>query len=232
MIFVQFPDGKKQEFNKGISPLEIAKGISVSLAKKIVAAKYNGELIEITRPLVVDGSLKLLTEDDPESFEVLNHSAAHLMAQAIRKYYPHANFGVGPAIEEGFYYDVDFGDQSFSDSELPKIEAMMKQLAKENYSIVRKEVSYEEAKNIFAYDPYKLELIDEHKADGLTVYEQGDFIDLCRGGHVPSTSYIKHFKLLNLAGAYWRGDAQNKQLVRIYGVAFFKAEQLDAHLNS
>jgi len=230
MISVQFPDGKKQEFNKGISPLEIAKGISVSLAKKIVAAKYNGELIEITRPLVEDGSLKLLTEDDPESFEVLNHSAAHLMAQAIRKYYPHANFGVGPAIEEGFYYDVDFGDQSFSDSELPKIEAMMKQLAKENYSIVRKEVSYEEAKNIFAYDPYKLELIDEHKADGLTVYEQGDFIDLCRGGHVPSTSYIKHFKLLNLAGAYWRGDAQNKQLVRIYGVAFFKAEQLDAHL--
>ncbi len=230
MLNIQFPDGQIKQFNEGVNAFEIASSISPSLAKKVIAAKFNDELIELFRPLKNDGSIKLLTETDSESFEVLNHSAAHLLAQAIRKFYPHAYFGVGPAIEEGFYYDVDFGKDSFSDTELIKIENEMKKLVKENFKIERRDVSYEEAKQIFANDPYKLELIEQFKRDGLSVYQQGQFIDLCRGGHVPSTSYIKHFKLLSIAGAYWRGDSTKQQLVRIYGVAFFKAEDLEKHL--
>ncbi|MBN3490662.1 threonine--tRNA ligase [Acholeplasma equirhinis] len=227
---ITFPDGSIKEFNKGISPLQIAESISISLAKKVVAAKFNGHLIESNRGLLEDGSLILLTAKDKESLDVLNHSAAHLMAQAIKRLYPNAKFGVGPAIEEGFYYDVDFGDDIFSDAKLPELEKVMAELAKADFKIERKEVSFEEAQELFKNDAYKLELIEQFKADGLTVYSQGDFTDLCRGGHVPSTSYIKNFKLLSLAGAYWRGDVKNKQLTRIYGTAFFTPEELAKHL--
>lgn len=230
MIKITLPDGSMKTYEKGITPLEIAKRISISLAKKVVAAVYNNEDIELSRPLLEDGTFKLLTESDPESFKVLNHSAAHLLAQAIKRLYPHAKFGVGPAIEEGFYYDVDFGDEKFSDENLPKLEKMMHQLVLENHSIERHEVSYEEARKIFKEDEYKLELIEVYKNDGLTVYTQGEFTDLCRGGHVPSTKYIKNFKILNLAGAYWRGDAKNHQLTRIYGVAYFNKKDLDDYL--
>lgn len=231
MIQIKFMDGNVRSYDKGIHVIEVAKSLSISLAKKVVAAKFNGNFIEINRPLLEDGELILLTKEDSDSFNVLNHSAAHLLAQAIHLLYPSANFGVGPAIEEGFYYDVDFKDQTFTDQDLLTLEKKMKELAKKDFSIERLEVSYEEAVQVFSHDPYKLELIEQYKDTQLSLYRQGEFIDLCRGGHVPSTRFIEHFKLLSLAGAYWKGDAKNKQLVRIYGVAFFTKEALDAHLN-
>ena len=201
MINITFPDGHKKDYEKGITALDIAKDISISLAKKVIAASFNDALIELSRPLNEDGSIELLLPKDEKSFEVLNHSAAHLLAQAIRTVYPDAQFGVGPAIEEGFYYDVDFKQHTFTDADLPKIEKIMQKLSQDNYAIERMEVSYEKARQIFKGDPYKLELIEMYKEDQLSVYKQGAFIDLCRGGHVPSTSYIKHFKLLSIAGA-------------------------------
>jgi threonyl-tRNA synthetase len=161
----------------------------------------------------------------------LNHSTAHLLAQAVRSIYPNACFGVGPSIEEGFYYDNDLGDVKFTDEMLPEIEKKMAERAKQGFAIQGREVSYEEAKVIFKQDPYKLELIEGLKDEKISVYQQGDFIDLCRGGHVSNTKEIKYFKLLNLAGAYWRGNSDNKMLSRVYGVAFFTKEALDAHLH-
>ncbi len=230
MINITFPDGSIKAFRKGITALEIAESISISLAKKAIAAVFNKDYIELSRTLDEDGILELLTDRDPRVLDVLNHSTAHLMAQAITHLYPGAAFGVGPAIEEGFYYDVDFGDAKVNDEDLAAIEKEMLKLAEQDLKIVRREVSYEEAKQIFSSDPYKLELIEEHKDAGLTVYTQGDFMDLCRGGHVPSTKLLKNFKLLNLAGAYWRGDSHNKMLNRIYGTSFINKKDLDAHL--
>ncbi|HBG33010.1 MAG TPA: threonine--tRNA ligase, partial [Acholeplasmataceae bacterium] len=230
MIKITLPDGSIKDFNKGATALMVAESISSGLAKKAIAAVFNKNYIELSRRLEEDGMLEILTEKDPRVLDVLNHSTAHLMAQAIVKLYPKACFGVGPAIEEGFYYDVDFGDEKVSDEDLLKIESQMLKFAEQGFEMVRREVSYVEAKKIFAHDPYKLELIEQFKEDGLTVYTQGDFTDLCRGGHVPSTKYIKHFKLLNLAGAYWRGDSDNKMLVRIYGTSFLNKKDLDAHL--
>jgi len=231
MIHITFPDGSIKSYEKGITPLEIAEGISQSLAKKALAAVFNTDYIELSRKLTEDGTLELLTEKDPRILDIVNHSTAHLLAQAITHLYPGACFGVGPAIEEGFYYDVDFGDDKINEEDLSKIEAEMLRLADENLSIVRKEVTYEEAKHIFKQDPYKLELIEEHKNAGLTVYSQGDFTDLCRGGHVPSTRILKFFKLLTIAGAYWRGDSKNKMLVRVYGTSFLNKKDLEAHLH-
>jgi len=230
MINITFPDGSVKAFDKGITALEIAQGISISLAKKAIAAVFNKEYIELSRELNEDGVLELLTDRDPRVIDVLNHSTAHLMAQAITHLYKGVAFGVGPAIDEGFYYDIDFGDAKVNDEDLAAIEKEMMKIAEQDLKIERKEVSYEEAQKIFANDPYKLELIDTFKDDGLTVYTQGDFTDLCRGGHVPSTKMIKNFKLLNLAGAYWRGNSENKMLVRIYGTSFLSKKDLDAHL--
>ncbi len=230
MIQLTFPDGSIKEFNKGISAFSVAESISSGLAKKAIAAVFNKQYIELSRTLEEDGVIEILTEKDPRILNVINHSTAHLMAQAIKRLYPNACFGVGPAIDEGFYYDVDFGDVKVTDEDLVKIEKVMAELTLEDFSIVRKEVSYEEAQTLFAHDPYKLELIEEFKNDGLTVYSQGEFTDLCRGGHVPSTKMLKHFKLLNLAGAYWRGNSDNKMLVRIYGTSFLSKKDLDAHL--
>ena len=231
MINIQFPDGSIKAFEQGISAKGIAESISMSLAKKAIAAIFDGDYIELSRPLLKDGKLEILTDKDARILDVLNHSTAHLMAQAITRLYPGVCFGVGPAIEEGFYYDVDFLDYKVNDEDLPKIEQEMLKLSEANFSIERKEVSYEEAKKIFEKDPYKLELIEQFKVDGLTVYSQGEFIDLCRGGHVPSTNYIKHFKLLSLAGAYWRGNSDNKMLLRIYGTSFLSKKDLENHLN-
>ncbi len=230
MIKITFPDGSIKDFNKGVTAMMVAESISSGLAKKAIAAVFNKNYIELSRHLEEDGMLEILTEKDPRVLDVLNHSTAHLMAQAIVKLYPKACFGVGPAIEEGFYYDVDFGDDKINDEDLLKIEKEMAKLAEQGFEIIRREVSYAVAKKIFAHDPYKLELIEQFKADGLTVYTQGDFTDLCRGGHVPNTKYIKNFKLLNLAGAYWRGDSDKKMLVRIYGTSFLTKKDLDAHL--
>jgi threonyl-tRNA synthetase len=229
-MIITFPDKSQKHFESGITPLEIAHGISPSLAKRTLAAKFNDEYIEANRKLETDGTLVLLTEKDLESLDVLRHSTAHLMAQAITNLFPGACFGVGPAIKEGFYYDVDFAEHKVNDSDLVTIEKEMERLSNQKYEIIRREVSYEEAKDIFKHDVYKLELIEEFKDDGLTVYQQGDFIDLCRGGHVNNTGSIKHYKLLSLAGAYWRGDSKNKMLVRVYGTAFFNKKDLDAHL--
>ncbi len=230
MIQIIFPDGSKKAFEKGITPYEIAQGISMSLAKKAVAAVFNDEYIELNRALLEDGRFALLTDKDEKALDVINHSTAHLMAQAIVSLYPQACFGVGPYIEEGFYYDVDFGDAKINDEDLLKIEKEMHRLAEQGFDINREEVTYEQAQKIFNHDPYKLEIIEDYKHTQLTVYRQGEFVDLCRGGHVLNTKMIKHFKLLNLAGAYWRGNSDNKMLVRIYGTSFFSKKDLDAHL--
>lgn len=230
MITIIFPDKSQKQFSQGITPFKIAQGISPSLAKQAIAAVFNDEYIESNRPLMTDGHLAILTERDERALDVLNHSTAHLMAQAITELYPGAHFGVGPAIEEGFYYDMDLGEHKINDEDLERIEQKMHELQKEDYPIVRKEVSYEEAKAIFKNDPYKLAIIEDYKDAQLSVYEQGSFIDLCRGGHVPSTKYVKHFKLLSLAGAYWRGDSNNIMLNRIYGTSFFSKKALDEHL--
>ncbi|MDX9692381.1 MAG: TGS domain-containing protein, partial [Acholeplasmataceae bacterium] len=230
MIQIKFPDGSVKAFEKGITPYQIAESISMSLAKKALAAVFNHDYVELSRALLEDGMLEILTEKDPRILDVVNHSTAHLLAQAITHLYPGACFGVGPAIEEGFYYDVDFGDFKVTEDDLVSIEKEMLKLADANLSIERHEVSYEQAKEIFKKDPYKLELIEAHKEAGLTVYSQGDFTDLCRGGHVLSTKNLKFFKLLSIAGAYWRGDSNNKMLVRVYGTSFLNKKDLDAHL--
>ena len=230
MINIKFPDGSIKQYEQNVTAHDIASSISISLAKKSVAAIFNDQYIELNRPLTEDGDLSLLTKDDERSLNVLRHSTAHLMAQAITKLYPGACFGVGPYIDEGFYYDVDFGDTKVSDEDLLKIEKEMRKLAEQNFDIVREEVTYKQAQQIFSKDPYKLEIIEDYKNDQLSIYRQGDFVDLCRGGHVQSTKEIKFFKLLSLAGAYWRGNSNNKMLQRIYGTSFFSQKDLDAYL--
>lgn len=229
-INIQFPDGNKKAFDKGITTEEIAQSISPGLRKKAVAGKFNQQLIDLTRPLEEDGEIEIVTPGSEEALEVLRHSTAHLMANALKRLYGNVQFGVGPVIEGGFYYDFDMENKISSD-DFEKIEKMMKQIVNENHKIERKVVSREEAKEFFKDDPYKLELIDAILQDEMvTLYSQGDFTDLCRGVHVPSTAKIKEFKLLSTAGAYWRGDSNNKMLQRIYGTAFFDKKDLKAHL--
>lgn len=219
MINITFPDGAVREFESGITTFEIAQSISNSLAKKALAGKFNGALIDTTRAITEDGSLEIVTPDHEDAFEVLRHSAAHLFAQAAKRLYPNIHLGVGPAIENGFYYDTDNADGQISNEDLEAIEAEMAKIVKENHLCIRQEVTKEEALEIFADDPYKVELISEHADAGLTVYRQGEFVDLCRGPHVPSTGRIQVFKLLNVAGAYWRGNSDNAMMQRVYGTA-------------
>ncbi|MBZ8172935.1 threonine--tRNA ligase [Staphylococcus cohnii] len=229
-INITFPDGNAKAFEKGITTEEIAHSISPGLRKKAVAGKLNGQLIDLTRPIETDGEIEIVTPGSDEALEVLRHSTAHLMAQALKRLYGDVKFGVGPVIDGGFYYDFDM-TESVSSDDFEKIEKTMKQIVNENYPIERKVVSRDEAKTFFADDPYKLELIDAIPEDeNVTLYSQGEFTDLCRGVHVPSTSKIKEFKLLSTAGAYWRGDSDNKMLQRIYGTAFFDKKDLKAHL--
>ena len=226
-IKITFPDGAVKEFAVGVSTFDIAESISKSLAKKALAGKFNGELVDLVRPLEVDGSIEIITPDHEDALGILRHSTAHLMANAIRRIYPNVHFGVGPAIENGFYYDTDNGESPISEEDLPLIEAKMMEIVKENNPIVRKEVSREEALELFKEDPYKVELITDLPEDEtITVYDQGDFVDLCRGVHVPSTGRIQVFKLLSVAGAYWRGNSDNKMMQRVYGTAFFDKKAL------
>jgi len=232
MIRITFPDGNAKEFAKGTTTEEIAGSISPGLRKKSLAGKVNGQLFDLKRPIEVDCSIEIITPDSAEALEILRHSTAHLMAQAIKRIYGKDNvkLGVGPVIESGFYYDVDV-DQPISPEDLTVIEKEMKKIINENIEVVRKEVSRTEALDFFKDDEYKVELIGAIPADeDVTIYEQGDFADLCRGVHVPSTGKIKEFKLLSVAGAYWRGNSDNKMLQRIYGTAFFKKEDLAEHL--
>ncbi|HCY1846934.1 TPA: threonine--tRNA ligase [Staphylococcus aureus] len=229
-INIQFPDGNKKAFDKGTTTEDIAQSISPGLRKKAVAGKFNGQLVDLTKPLETDGSIEIVTPGSEEVLEVLRHSTAHLMAHAIKRLYGNVKFGVGPVIEGGFYYDFDI-DQNISSDDFEQIEKTMKQIVNENMKIERKVVSRDEAKELFSNDEYKLELIDAIPEDeNVTLYSQGDFTDLCRGVHVPSTAKIKEFKLLSTAGAYWRGDSNNKMLQRIYGTAFFDKKELKAHL--
>lgn len=229
-MIVTFPDGAKHEFEQGTTALDVANFISPGLAKNAVAAKYNGELVDLTREITTDGNIEIVDPKHEDSLGVLRHSTAHLMAQAMKRLFPDVHFGVGPAIETGFYYDTD-KEKQITEEELPIIEAEMKKIVKEDFPIVRREVSREEALEIFSDDPYKVELITDLPEDEvITVYSQGEFTDLCRGVHVPSTGRIKEFKLLSLAGAYWRGDSNNKMMQRVYGTAFFKKADLKAFI--
>ncbi|MGG0284864.1 threonine--tRNA ligase [Peribacillus butanolivorans] len=232
LLKISFPDGAVKEFAKGTTTEDIAASISPGLRKKSIAGKFNGELYDLKRPIEEDGTIEIVTQDAADALEVLRHSTAHLMAQAIKRLYKNAKFGVGPVIEGGFYYDMDL-EESLTPEDLPLIEKEMKKIVNENLEIARIEVSRDEAISRFKGigDEYKLELIDAIPADQqVTIYEQGEFFDLCRGIHVPSTGKIKEFKLLSVAGAYWRGDSKNKMLQRIYGTAFFKKEELSEHL--
>jgi len=229
-IKVTLPDGTVKEVEKGTTPKDIASDIAKSLEKKGLAAKWNGVLIDFSRSLDEDGVLEIVTPDHEDALSVLRHSTAHLMAQAIRRLYPDVKFGVGPAIENGFYYDTDT-QEPITEEDLEKIEAEMMAIVKENLPIVRKEISRKEALELFEDDPYKTELINELPEDEIiSVYEQGDFTDLCRGVHVPSTGRIQVFKLLSLAGAYWRGNSNNKMMQRVYGTAFFDKKALKEYL--
>ncbi|MED3880884.1 threonine--tRNA ligase [Priestia megaterium] len=234
VIKMTFPDGAVKEYPKGSSTEDIAASISPGLKKKALAGKVNGELLDLRTAIEQDGSLEIITQDAPEALEIMRHSTAHLMAQAIKRLYKDVKvqLGVGPVIENGFYYDIDM-EESITPEDLGKIEKEMKKIVNSNIEIERKEVSREEAIQLFKEvgDELKLELIDAIPAgEKVTIYQQGEFFDLCRGVHVPSTGKIKEFKLLSVAGAYWRGDSDNQMLQRIYGTAFFTKADLDEHL--
>ncbi|EMC08644.1 threonine--tRNA ligase [Streptococcus mutans] len=232
MIKITFPDGAVREFEAGATTFEIAESISKSFAKKALAGKFNGQLIDTTRAITQDGSIEIVTPDHEDALDILRHSAAHLFAQAARRLFPDIHLGVGPAIQDGFYYDTDNEAGQISNEDLPRIEEEMKKIVKENFPSVREEVTKDEAREIFKNDPYKLELIEEHSEDagGLTIYRQGEYVDLCRGPHVPSTGRIQVFHLLNVAGAYWRGDSNNAMMQRIYGTAWFDKKDLKTYL--
>jgi len=226
MIDLVFPDGAKKSFEAGVTGRDVAASISNSLAKRALAAKIDGELVDLNAPINEGGAIEIVDPKHEDALGILRHSTAHLMAQAMKRLYPGIKFGVGPAIETGYYYDTD-QEKQITEEDLPVIEAEMAKIVKENYPIERREVTRAEANEIFADDEYKLEIIaDLPEDETLTVYSQGEFTDLCRGIHVPSTGYIKEFKLLSVAGAYWRGNSDNKMMQRVYGTAFFEKRDL------
>ncbi len=231
-VNVSFPDGSTKSFPKGISPAEIAAEISHGLARKAVVARVDGKLVDLSTPLNKDCSLEIITTDDPAGMEVFWHSTSHVMAHAIKNIFPEAQFGVGPPIENGFYYDIDI-DTKLTPEDLEKIEKEMRRIIEEGMSFQREELSREEAIEFFRRqnDQYKLELLSELDDDRPSLYHEGDFTDLCRGPHLPTTKMIKSFKLLSVAGAYWRGNENNKMLQRIYGISFPKKAQLDEFLH-
>jgi len=232
MIKVSLPDGSIKEVEKGTTSLDIAKGISEGLARKVLAAEINNEIWDLTRPIITDSTLKLLTFQNDGGKSTMWHSSAHLMAEAIEFYYPGVKLAIGPPIENGFYYDIDFEGHEISEKDLAKVEKKIIELAREKNTFVRKEISKQEAVKYFKTkkDPYKLELLDNLEDGSITFYTQGNFTDLCRGPHLPHTGFIKAVKLLNIAGAYWRGDENNKQLTRIYGISFEKQKDLTQYL--
>jgi len=231
-IKITLPDGSVRSYEKGTTGLQIAFSISEGLARNVLAAKVNGEVWDASRPISTDSEVQLLTWNDKDGKSTFWHSSAHLLAEALESLYPGVKFGIGPSIETGFYYDVDFGDITFDGDELIKIEAKMMELAKTKNEYIRKEISKNEAIAYFKEkgDEYKLDLLEGLEDGSITFYDQGNFTDLCRGPHIPNTGFIKAVKLLNIAGAYWRGDEKNKMLTRIYGVTFPKAKELQEYL--
>ena len=232
MIKITLPDGTFKEVQKGTSSLDIAKSISEGLARKVLAAEIDGEIWDLNRPLDKDATLKLLTFNDNGGKSTMWHSSAHVMAEAIEFYFPGVKLAIGPPIENGFYYDIDFDKHEISEKDLVKIEKKIIDLAREKNPFIRKEITKKEAIDFFKAknDPYKLELLNELEDGTITFYNQGNFTDLCRGPHIPNTGYIKAVKLLSIAGAYWRGNENNKQLTRIYGITFEKQKDLNIYL--
>ncbi len=232
MINITFPDCRVQEYASGVTAFQIAQSISEGLARNVLSAKVNGEVIDASRPITQDSTLQLLTWNDLEGKATYWHSSAHLMAEALESLYPDTKFGIGPAIEHGFYYDIDTNGVALSSHELGQIEAKMIELARQNNVYTRREVSKTEAIAYFTEknDPYKLELLQDLEDGKITFYTQGQFTDLCKGPHIPNTGFIKAAKLLNVAGAYWRGDESRPQMTRIYGITFPKAKELEDYL--
>lgn len=232
MINITLPDGTIKKYPKGTTAMQVAEGISSGLARNVLAAELNGEVWDATRMIHSDSKLKLLTWNDDNGKMAMWHSSAHLMAEALEALYPGIKLAIGPPIENGFYYDIDFGEQHFSSDHFPKVENKMKELARQKNTFERVEISKKEAVSYFQEknDQYKIELLDELEDGEITFYKQGEFTDLCRGPHIPHTGHIKALKLLKTAGAYWRGDEKNKQLTRIYGISFPKNKELTAYL--
>ncbi len=233
MINITLPDGSVRTFERGVTALDVAKSISEGLARNVLAAKVNDQIVDASRAINDDATLKLLTWNDLEGKQTMWHSSAHLMAEALEAIYPGIKFGIGPALENGFYYDVDFNGQSFSTDDLKKVEDKMAELAKQANAYNRKEISKADAIAYFTEkgDEYKLDLLKDLEDGSITFYSQGNFTDLCRGPHIPNTGFIKALKLTSVAGAYWRGDENNKQLTRIYGITFPKKSELDEYLH-
>jgi threonyl-tRNA synthetase len=232
MIKITLPDGSIREFENPISSLDVAKSISEGLARNVLAAKVNDEVIDANRLITKDSTLQLLTWNDQEGKSTMWHSSAHLMAEALEFYYPGIKLAIGPPVANGFYYDIDFENHSISEKDLEKIEQKIKELAKQKLQFIRQEISKKDAIAYFEEkgDPYKLELLSELEDGTITFYTQGNFTDLCRGPHIPDTGFIKAVKLTAIAGAYWRGDEKNKQLTRIYGITFPKQAELEDYL--
>ena len=232
MINITFPDGAIRSYESGITSLEIAKSISEGLARNVLAVKINDEVRDLVRPVTQDGKIEFLTWDAKEGKSTFWHSSAHLMAEALEHYYPGVKFWVGPPVENGFYYDIDLGEKTISSDDFKKIEDKMLELARQNNAYIRKEIPKAEAIQYFTEkgDEYKLDLLQNLEDGSISFYSQGGFTDLCRGPHIPSTGMIKAAKLMNLAGAYWKGDEKNKQLTRLYGITFPSQKELDAYL--
>lgn len=233
MINISFPDGAVRQYESGVSAMDIAKSISEGLARKVLVAGVNDEVWDLSRPITQDSSLKLFTWNDAEGKNTFWHSSAHLMAEAIEAKFPGVKFWVGPPLEHGFYYDIDLGDNKITEEDLAELEKKMNELAKQNNAYIRTEKAKADAIQYFTTkgDEYKLDLLQNLEDGNITFYTQGNFTDLCRGPHIPNTGFIKAIKLLNIAGAYWKGDEKNKQLTRIYGITFPVQKELDEYLN-
>lgn len=232
MINITFPDGALREYENGTTSLDIAKSISEGLARKIIAANVNGKVLDATRPINEDATVKLLTWNDAEGKSTFWHSTAHLMAEAVESMFPGVKFWVGPAVDNGFYYDMDLSDKKISEDDLKALEKKMNELARRNNQYIRKEISKAEAIEYFEKkdDEYKLDLLQNLEDGNITFYTQGNFTDLCRGPHIPNSGFIKAVKLTNIAGAYWKGDEKNKMLTRIYGISFPSQKELDEYI--
>jgi len=231
-IKITLPDGNVKNYPAGSTSLDVARDISEGLARNVLAAKVNGNVVDATRPIDSDAKLQLLTWNDEEGKSTMWHSSAHLMAEAIQHFYPDTKFAIGPPIENGFYYDIDLGEETLSDKDFDKIEAKILELARQKNAYIRHEISKKEALEYYGKkgDEYKLELLEDLDDGTITFYEQGGFTDLCRGPHIPDTGFVKAVKLTSVAGAYWRGDEKNKQLTRIYGITFPKQKELKEYL--
>jgi threonyl-tRNA synthetase len=232
MIKVTFPDGAVRSYDKGVTPFEIARSIAEGLSKKVLAAQINGVVTDANHPIEEDAALQLLTWNDPSGKSTFWHSSAHLMAEAVESIFPGVKFWVGPAVENGFYYDMDLGDRKMSEEDLLSLEKKMNELAKKNSAFIRKKIAKSDAIKYFTEkgDEYKLDLLAGLQDGEITFYTQGDFTDLCRGPHIPNTSFIKAIKLTSIAGAYWKGNEKNKMLTRVYGVTFPSQKELDEYL--